>query len=322
MLASSLSALLACAAAAFTLPPGSEDLWRGVTGRVPYVPAVRQAPALGAEAAIVASSGAAVIPESRLLDLLWPADIVYVGEQHDEPLHHLVQRAVLEGLHDRGKRLALGLEMADITQQKTLDDYSSGAMSEAAFAAFWKKAWGVDFSFYRPALSFAKENGIPLVALNAPRAVVSQVAKGGLDSLSAEQRALIPDVEPIRDPRYLAYVRASLGGHGQLPPEREARMLEAMQVWNETMGRSAREAAARHGSLVVIAGYGHMLYGGGVAECVAAHSPLAQAIVLPYPLDGAAQTLRELLRRLQAEGSQDRSMGDYFWLLPRAASGQ
>jgi len=84
------------------------------------------------------------------------------------------------------------------------------------------------------------------------------------------------------------------------------------------MGRSAREAAARYGSLMVIVGSGHVLYRGGIAECVGGHSGLKQEVVLPYPLDGESRTLQELLKRLQAPGSEDLPLGDWFWLLPTA----
>ena len=306
---------LAWASPLHALPSG--DLWKGLSvDAIGVPPVVSPAPALDAQAAIVEATGAAVIPEDRLFELLAAADIVYVGERHDHAGHHLVQAAALEGVHARKKSVALGLEMADITQQKALDEYSSGAMTEEAFADFWRNAWGFDFGIYRPVLAYARANGIPIVALNAPRKIVSQVAKGGLASLTPEQRALIPDkIGPIKDPRYLAYVRASLGGHGPMPPEQEARMLEAMQVWNETMGRSAVQAARRHGTLVVIAGSGHMLYRGGIPEC-AADSGLKQSVVLPYPADGESIPLQELLKRLQSPGSRDISLADFFWLLP------
>ena len=271
------------------------------------------APARPPQALVVERAGG-VLGEDAFFDLLAAADIVYVGEKHDSAAKHRVQLLALQGLHKRRPGLAVGLEMASVDQQDALDDYSAGRLSDAQFAEFWAKEWGFDFKLYEPILSYAKANGLPLVALNAPRSIVSQTARGGLSSLTPEQRKLIPpDIRPIQDADYLRYVKQTLNGHGQLTLEREARMLEAMQAWNETMARSAAEAARRHGALFVIAGSGHMLYRSGIAECAPRYGAGAQAVVLPYPQDDESLPAEELLRRLRAG---DLPLADYFWLLP------
>lgn len=271
------------------------------------------APASAPQALVVERSGG-VVAEDAFFSRLAAADIVYVGEKHDSAPQHRVQLEALRGLHERKPKLAVGLEMVSVDKQGALDDYSAGRISDAEFAGFWAKEWGFDFKLYEPILSYARENGLPIVALNAPRAIVSQTARGGLSSLTPEQRSLIPpEIRPIQDADYLRYVKQTLNGHGQLTPEREARMLEAMQVWNETMGRSAAEAAKKHGSLFVIAGSGHMLYRSGIAECAPRYGAGSQAVVLPYPEDDESLPMEELLRRLRAESL---SLADFFWLLP------
>lgn len=291
--------------ALLSIAPGSVD-----------VPKIKGVPHGPPQAAIVAAEGAALLTRGELLDRLAAARVVYAGEAHDQALHHALQLELLRDLRSRLPRLVLGLEMVDRTQQGALDAYASGRMSEAEFAAFWKKAWGYDFELYRPLLSYAREQGVPVVGLNAPLPVVRQVAKGGLASLSPEQRALLPErISQTRDPRYLAYLREELGRHGPMDPVREARMLEAMAVWNETMGQSVAECSAR-GTVLVLAGTGHMLYRSGVPESAGSRAPLSQAVLVPYPMDGEARPLDELLRALQDPSSRDIRHADYFWLLP------
>jgi len=282
-------------------------------------PAPVPAPAAPPSAVIVAAAGAAVLAEDELLRRLSGADAVYVGETHDAPLHHEVQLAVLRGLSSTRPGLRLGLEMLSLDQQPVLDDYLSGRMSEADFAAFWSRAWGFDFALYRPLLEFARSRGMRVLGLNAPRALVSKVARGGLASLSPEERAALPaSVGQSADPRYLAYVRRSLAEHGPLDPAREARMLEAMAVWNETMGASVAAAAGPDSPLLVLAGSGHLLYGAGVPESSGRRAALSRAVLLPYPLDAEPRPLPELLDALRRQGSTDIELGDYFWLLPDA----
>ncbi len=282
--------------------------------KIPDLPAIPALPADGP--VIISSQGAAAAGTAELFEALASAEFVYVGERHDQASHHLTQLEVLKGVRARRPGVCLGLEMLDFTQQATLDQYLSGAMSEADFKAFWQKAWGYSFDIYRPLLDYARREGIAVRALNAPISVVRQVAKGGLSSLSAQQRALIPAViNPIRDPRYLAYVRKSLSEHGPMDPVREARMLEAMAVWNETMADSLLKAAAS-GPVVTAVGMGHVLYDAGILESLRGRSSLPQAAVLPYPLDGEELPLAELLRRLREPGSPDLELAGWFWLLP------
>ncbi|MBI5622876.1 MAG: ChaN family lipoprotein [Elusimicrobia bacterium] len=322
----SLSALLASQAAAGPVldfdrraPGAAFDLFEAVRGiPVPVLPpGIRTA--ASAERVVVASQGAALTPWDDFAADISRSAVVYAGEQHDQALHHAVQLEVLREVHRRGGRVAMGLEMVDITQQKALDDYMAGRMSEAEFAAFWKKAWGFAWELYAPLFAYAKENAIPVRALNAPSAVIRNIAKLGLAGLKPEERALLPRrVDPIVEPRYLAYVKRTINGHGQLDPAREARMLEAMAAWNETMGQSVVDVLREGcGTVVVVAGMGHMLYRAGIGESVARRAPVRQSFVLPYPLDDAARPLPDLLKELQAPGSEDIVLADYFRLNPQ-----
>lgn len=270
---------------------------------------------------VVESPAGELIGPGALLDKLRAYNLVFVGEQHDQASHHAVQLEMFRTLHKARPGLQLGLEMLDYAKQPLLDRYLSGAMSEAEFAELWERAWGFDFRLYREILIFARDNGIGVRALNAPPEIVRQVARGGLSSLSPEARAALPaTIAPIRHPKYLAFVRKSLNEHGPLDPVREARMLEAMAVWNETMAESALRAASS-GPLLVIAGSGHMLFRAGILESVANRAHVSQGVVLPYPLDGVEGPVEDLLRRLRDPASGELEQADYFWLLPAPAGG-
>lgn len=286
--------------------------------QAPHAPAVSGAALAAPQAVLVESPSGAVIVEADLFAGLSSARAVYVGEKHDDALHHGVQLGVLKGLHARRPGLVVGLEMVDVSGQASLDDWQAGRMSDADFKAFWKKAWGYDFALYEPILAYAKANAIPLKGLNAPIAVISKVYRGGLASLSPADRALLPArVEQTADAGYLAYItRAINESHGNPPPDKLANMLEAQAAWNETMGAGvARLLSGGAEAVLVIAGAGHVYFGAGIAESAARRGAGEQAVVLPWPDGGGTAPLDDMLRDLRDPLESKLKLARYFWLL-------
>lgn len=265
----------------------------------------------------VYSSAGLPVADARFKRFLALHDIVFVGEKHDELEHHKVQAEVLNTLHAQRPDLRVGLEMISFDKQPILDDFISGKMSEADFKLFWRKEWGYDYALYEPVLGYCLRNKIPLIALNAPRAVIVQIARGGLSSLTPAQRALLPaSVKESADARYRDYTRNSVREHDpNMPPEREKRMLEAMAAWNETMGERAANAA-KDRPLLVIAGLGHLLYNAGIPESAARRGAPAGPVVLPFPLDGPAASPAQALKELLDPAAKNLELADYFRLLP------
>src|SRR3954471_18599118 len=70
--------------------------------------------------------------EGMLADLT-RADVVFVGEQHDDPYTHRLELAVLEGLTRRHQPLVVAMEMFERDVQPALDRYLAGTISEEEF---------------------------------------------------------------------------------------------------------------------------------------------------------------------------------------------
>ena len=121
------------------------------------------------------------------------ADVVLVGEQHDDPDTHRLERAILEGLARRRSSIVVALEMFERDVQGQLDDYLAGRLAEGDFLKA-SRPWPRYASDYRPLVEFARAHHWPVIAGNTPRRYASQVAKGGLgalDSLPAGERTFI-----------------------------------------------------------------------------------------------------------------------------------
>ena len=208
------------------------------------------------------------------------AKIVAVGESHDEASHHKLQAEVLTALAARVP-LAVAFEMVCYEDQAVLNAFMAGTTSESDFAVWWKKNWGYDYSLYQPIFAAAKAAKVPAYGINAPIAVIRSVAKSGIGGLSPTDRARLPaSIQESADIRYRDYVRDAVSGHGA-PPAAVVRMIEAMSVWNETMGEKAAEIAAEGRSVLVIAGQGHVLFKAGLIESAARRGAAPAKVLLP-----------------------------------------
>jgi uncharacterized iron-regulated protein len=264
---------------------------------------------------VVASPSGAAEDWDAFVDGLMAAKIIAVGEKHDEASHHLVQAKVLAAAAARDPKLVVGLEMVSQDQQAELDDFQSGKTSEADFTAWWNKNWGYDYAIYKPVFDAARLGKVKIYGLNAPIALVKAVAKKGLSGLTPAERAALPaSIQDSADPRYQAFVKDALSGHG-LPPDAVARMIEAQAVWNETMGEKAAALAAAS-RVLVIAGQGHMLWRAGIPESAARRGAGPSVVVLPYPLDGRILPIPDQLKRLRDPASGELVMADDFVLIP------
>jgi uncharacterized iron-regulated protein len=195
--------------------------------------------------------------------------IVFVGESHDRYDHHLVQLEVLKFLHRTHGDVALGVEWFQFPFQPVLDDYVAGRITEAQMLARsgYFERWRFDYRLYRPIMRYAQENGIPIVALNAPVELTRKIGTDGLAGLPPEARAQLPaDYAPVAA-AYRQRVRQAFDAH---PPQgqRFEHFLEVMQTWDETMAaRAASHLAAHPGRrMVVLAGSGHVMFGDGIPD--------------------------------------------------------
>jgi uncharacterized iron-regulated protein len=113
------------------------------------------------------------------------ADVVFVGEQHDDPNTHRLERAILEGLARRRSGLILSLEMFERDVQDRVEQFRLGHLSETEFLAT-SRPWPRYATDYKPLVDFAVDHKWPIVAANIPRPIASEIAKTGLDVLRAK----------------------------------------------------------------------------------------------------------------------------------------
>jgi uncharacterized iron-regulated protein len=200
-----------------------------------------------------------------LIDALSDADdakVVYLGEQHNNDYMHEFQlEAVLE-MHRRDPRLVIGMEMFQRPYQPALDAFIAGEIDEREMLVRTEyfTRWGWDWHYYRPILMFAREKGLPVIALNAPKETTRKVARNGLEGLTEEERAGIAMEIDTGIEAHREYVKSIWDAHPMPPGMSFDNFYAAQCVWEDTMAESVANGLAAHpGSrMAVIVGQGHV----------------------------------------------------------------
>lgn len=190
------------------------------------------------------------------------AKAVLVGEQHDQLSHHRLQADIIRSVAQQGGTIAVGLEMVTWSGQEALDRFGRGEIDEdGLFSALnWEETWGHNEDLYRDIFTAGRTGQAKFVALNAPRDLVRAVAKQGLDGLSDEDKARLPDMDMSDDVHRQSI--ADVFNHHH-PPTGSEGMFEkfyaAQVLWDESMAEYAVGALQNGASrVVVLAGVGHV----------------------------------------------------------------
>lgn len=187
-----------------------------------------------------------------LASRLAATDLVFVGEQHDDPATHRMELAILEGIARRRDSVVLALEMFERDVQPRLDEYLAGTLAEADFLKD-SRPWKNYPTDYRPLVELARERKWPVVASNVPRPMASLVARAGLpalDTLPPERRAQVAQAIVCPEDDYyrkFVAVMGDMSAHGPTasPEDARARMMRTYQaqcIKDETMGESVARA--------------------------------------------------------------------------------
>ena len=263
------------------------------------------APERALESRIYASGARAYVSFEAMMRSVSRADVVFFGEQHDDPATHRAELSVLAALGNGPRPVVLSLEMFERDVQGVLDDYLAGRITEADFLAH-SRPWERYTTDYRALVELARARGWPVVASNVPRRLASVVSRKGLavlDTMSAGDRALVArDISCPRDAYYTNFAEQMKGhsaGEGPASAADSAamramtdRFYEAQCIKDETMAESIVAALSRAGEGAVVLhvdGAFHSDYGLGTAARVARRRPgVARTILTAIPVESLA----------------------------------
>ncbi len=241
-----------------------------------------------------------LVSQAQMLAIAGDARIVYLGETHDNPASHRLEVQVLEALAKRHPgRQALGMEMFSRPQQPALDRWVAGLLDEKAFLreSRWNENWSMDFDYYRGLLTFAREQRIPIIALNAEKELVVALRSKTPDQLSAGERARLPELD-MTDPYHRAMAEAILGDRHHSGVALDG-FIRIQTLWDETMAESAaRYLTSPAGSdkhLLVVAGGNHVQSGFGIPRRLFRRLPTLYVLIGGKEIDIPADKLDRLM---------------------------
>ncbi|MCL4187484.1 MAG: ChaN family lipoprotein [Rhodobacteraceae bacterium] len=206
--------------------------------------------------------------DAAALARLPAADVVILGEVHDNPLHHAHQAAAVAAIAPA----ALVFEM--LTPEQALRVTPALVADPAALGRVleWEVSGWPDFALYAPIFAAAPAARIHGGAL--PRATVRRAFGEPLPALFPEA-ALYGIDRPLPEAEQAEAEAEQQAAHcGALPEERLAGFVAAQRLRDAAIARAAVGAhAAGGGPVVVIAGSGHARTDRGVPALIGRAAP-------------------------------------------------
>ncbi|WP_437922160.1 ChaN family lipoprotein [Sphingobacterium sp. LRF_L2] len=180
---------------------------------------------------------------TELIEKLKDADVVFFGEEHNDSVAHLLELAIFKGLHQHyGDGLTLSMEMFQTDTQPVLDEYLAGWITEKNLntdARVWK-----NYKDYRPLTEYARENGLPVIAANAPSRYTNRVSRLGIESLTELPKEAKKWIAPLPfdtlTGKYYEKFVGLLGGHEGMG---NMKIYQSQNLWDATMAWQLASAA-------------------------------------------------------------------------------
>jgi len=210
--------------------------------------------------------------------------VIYIGENHDNSSHHLVQLYIIKNLYNQNKRIAIGMEMFQSKFQNTVNDYIFGNMSEQQFLdkTEYNKRWGYDYSLYKPIIDFAKTNNIPIIALNIESEVIKDISKKGISKLHASDLNKLPKHIDFTNNKYRKFLYEIFKDHPNQNKKSFEKFYSIQLVWDEYMAEKIDSFLKDNEKyqIVVLAGNGHIVHGYGIPQRLFKRNKIAYTAIL------------------------------------------
>ncbi|MBL7738996.1 MAG: ChaN family lipoprotein [Chitinophagaceae bacterium] len=167
------------------------------------------------------------------------ADVLFFGEEHNDSAGHYLETEIFKALYKLyGDRLALSMEMFETDCQLVLDEYLAGYISEDRFIKE-SRPWN-NYKDYKPAVEFAKQNKLDVIAANPPRRYVNMVSRKGMKSLDSLPKASKKYLPPLPydtlSGRYYEKFKGFMGGGS--PGTNNPRIYYSQSLWDAGMSYS------------------------------------------------------------------------------------
>jgi uncharacterized iron-regulated protein len=240
----------------------------------------------------------------ELLAKLQRADIVLLGEKHDNPDHHNLRHGLLQHLIDASAVASLSMEMLTTAQLPGIQNANRAGMlsdEDLRQTLDWDAGW--NWEFYRAPLQSALAAGVSLRAANIDRATIGRIYAG--------------ESEPPRlanDQMARLFEEIDRSHCGLLPESQFAAMVRVQQARDMEMAaaltRTIDTELDRSGPHILMAGNFHVRHDLGVSNYLGDRELTVYSIAFLEVSPGSAN-FADYLNQFS-----DRKVFDYIWFTP------
>jgi len=219
--------------------------------------------------------------EATLLALMDKADVLLLGETHDNPQHHELQLKLLKARIESGARPALMMEQLDTDSQKALDLALADSNPVEALNTATGLIKFADWQFYQPLLATAIDNKLPVIAANISSQQLQPVIWKGFaayDDAALKRMA----VEAVWSDSRQTYMLSHIGGAhcGQIRDELRAGLTRSQRLRDALMADAGISSIGR--GIVAIVGSSHARRDVGMPLYLAARAPAAHILSIAF----------------------------------------
>ena len=213
------------------------------------------------------------------------ADIVLMGETHDNPDHHKLQAYLIRELAHKNRRPAVVMEMIGADKAETLATYqlASGATADGLGSALdWDHSGWPAWSLYRPIAEEALGAGSVILAGDAAKAQVQQISISGLRVLPELERDRLAIARALPAKLNAALTADIKLSHcSQLQDGDVGQMTEVQRFRDAVLADNLLKAAQKSGGgAILIAGGGHVRSDRGVPYYLHARAPGLKVVTI------------------------------------------
>ncbi|EEE38508.1 hypothetical protein RKLH11_2350 [Rhodobacteraceae bacterium KLH11] len=224
--------------------------------------------------------GAEFVPDDVLADIQ-SADIIILGEIHDNPQHHLVQAEAIKAIAPS----AVVWEMVTEEGAQRLAQKAATNPEELARILRWAESGWPPLSMYYPVFQAAD---VPVYGAMVPRAAARQAMERGAATALGADAARYGLTVPLSAEDQAAREADQLAAHcDALPPEALPQMVAIQRLRDAVLSRAILRASDETGGPVaVITGNGHARKDRGIPTFLARLRPGLKVFVLGQSEDG------------------------------------
>jgi uncharacterized iron-regulated protein len=237
---------------------------------------------------VSAAAAADGVPE-----IVTTADVVLLGEIHDNPRHHLTQAEFVRAIGPK----AVVWEMLTPEQARAVEPAWQSDPARLERELDWASSGWPAFNLYAPVFGAAADAA--WFGAQVPRAEVSGIMSGGIAAWFGDAAQAYGLADPLPKAEQAAREADQLASHcNALPAEMLPVMVDIQRVRDAVLARAVVQAldTAGGGPVVVITGNGHARLDRGVPVYLSRVRPELKVVALGQSEDGIVSGRFDLLR--------------------------